>query len=257
VTGATAMVKGDQLTKIPVPNVAEAITGRLAGVQVTTSDGSPDAEILIRVRGGGSVTGSNAPLIIVDGFPVANLNEIASSDIEDINVLKDAASTAIYGSKGANGVILVTTKSAKGGKTVVSYNGFLKGKKVSRRLETLNTHDYVLYQYERLALGGIEGLKTFEDRFGVYDDIDLYKHVKADSGQDDLFARNTLSKQHNISLMGGSDQTRFALSGIYDNNAGLMATDGYERYYLNLKVEPRPVEKIEIQHECPCNRHPN
>ncbi|HPR31502.1 MAG TPA: TonB-dependent receptor [Prolixibacteraceae bacterium] len=244
VTGATSMIKAEQLTKIPVSNPAEAISGRLAGVQVTTADGSPDAEILIRVRGGGSVTGSNAPLIIVDGFPVDKLSDVATTDIEDIVVLKDAASTAIYGSKGANGVILVSTKNAKAGKTIVKYDGFMKGKKVSKRLPVLNSYDYVLYQYERYAFGGEEGISSFEGTFGVYDDIDLYQYKKARDGQEDLFGNSTLSKQHQVSLMGGTEQTKFALTGVYDNNSGLMETDGYERYYLNFKLSHKISEKL-------------
>ena len=132
-TGAVTTVKGSDLAKVPVTNVAEALTGKLAGVQITTSDGSPDAEMLIKVRGGGSITGDNSPLYIVDGFPVSSISDISSSDIEDITVLKDAASTAIYGSQGANGVILITTKGAKGGKTQVSYNMYIQGKTIRNR----------------------------------------------------------------------------------------------------------------------------
>lgn len=246
ITGATTMIKGEELTKIPVTNAAEAISGRLAGVQVTTADGSPDAEVLIRVRGGSSITGSNKPLIIVDGFPVDNLGDISVNDIEDLVVLKDAVSTAIYGSKGANGVLLVTTKSAKSGKTVVSYNGFLKASRLARKLKTLNSYQYVLFQYERLALGGEDGIKSFEDNFGVYEDIDLYQHVETFDGQEDLFGKSTFSRQHNISVMGGSDQTKFALSGIYDNNAGLMVSDGYERFYVNFKLDHKISDNLKF-----------
>ena len=128
-TGSVASVQGETLAKVPVTSTAQALTGRLAGVQITTADGSPDAEIQIRVRGGGSVTGDNSPLYIVDGFPVSSINDIAPSDIQSIDVLKDASSTAIYGSQGANGVVIITTKSAKSGKTQVSYNGYIQGKK--------------------------------------------------------------------------------------------------------------------------------
>ena len=124
VTGATSSISGSQIEKIPVTNVAEALTGKLAGVQVTTVDGTPGAETVIRVRGGGSVTQDNSPLYIVDGFPVSSINDIATSDIASIDVLKDAFSSAIYGARGANGVVIVTTKKPKGGRTVVSYNGY-------------------------------------------------------------------------------------------------------------------------------------
>ena len=112
-TGSVATVNNEALQAVPVANAQEALTGKMAGVQVTTTEGSPDAEVKIRVRGGGSITQSNDPLYIVDGFPVDGINDIPANEIEDITVLKDASSTAIYGSRGANGVILVTTKSGQ------------------------------------------------------------------------------------------------------------------------------------------------
>ena len=123
-TGSVATVSSKALAEVPVASASEALTGKMAGVQVTTSEGSPDAEVKIRVRGGGSITQSNDPLYIVDGFPVDGIGDIPATDIEDITVLKDAYSTAIYGSRGANGVILVTTKSGKSGKVNVSYNAY-------------------------------------------------------------------------------------------------------------------------------------
>lgn len=111
---------------IPINSAAEALNGRLAGVTATTAEGSPDAEIRIRVRGGMSITGDNSPLYIVDGVQVENgLSTISPQDIQSIDVLKDAAATAIYGARGANGVIVITTKSGKPGKLIVSYNGFV------------------------------------------------------------------------------------------------------------------------------------
>ena len=151
-TGSVASVGGETLAKVPVTSAAEALTGRLPGVQITTTDGSPDAEMIIRVRGGGSVTGDNSPLYIVDGFPVSNINDIAPTDIETIDVLKDASSTAIYGSQGANGVVIITTKSSKGGKTKVAYNGYMQSKRLAKRKEVLDNYEYVLANYELAAL---------------------------------------------------------------------------------------------------------
>ncbi|WP_430996804.1 TonB-dependent receptor plug domain-containing protein, partial [Klebsiella pneumoniae] len=113
-TGAVASVTGKDIAVTPVPNVAQAMQGKLTGVSVTAQDGRPGADIAIRVRGGGSVTLTNQPMILIDGVP-GNLNDIASDQIESIDVLKDAASTAIYGARGANGVVLVATKAAKAG----------------------------------------------------------------------------------------------------------------------------------------------
>ena len=112
-TGAVANINSKQLKDIPVTSASEALTGKMAGVNVVTTEGSPDADIKIRVRGGGSLSQDNSPLYIVDGFEVASISDIAPTEIESIDVLKDASSTAIYGARGANGVIIITTKSAK------------------------------------------------------------------------------------------------------------------------------------------------
>lgn len=115
-TGSVASVSGKTVSVMPVSNVAQAMQGKLPGVNITSQDGRPDAAISIRVRGGGSISQSNEPLILVDGVTVNSLNDIPSDQVESIDVLKDASSTAIYGARGANGVILVTTKGAKEGK---------------------------------------------------------------------------------------------------------------------------------------------
>ncbi len=119
-TGAIASVKGEQVAANPVSNVAQALQGRLPGVNVISQDGRPGATISVRVRGGGSITQSNEPLYVVDGFPVSSIDDIPVADIESIDVLKDASSTAIYGARGANGVILITTKSAQEERVKVS-----------------------------------------------------------------------------------------------------------------------------------------
>ena len=130
-TGSVGSVSGAKLAAVPVSSAAEALQGKIAGVQITTVDGQPGADINIRVRGATSVTQSNDPLFIVDGFQQDNINDIPPSDIASIDVLKDASLTAIYGAKGGNGVIIVTTKSAKEGKVQVSFNGRLTAAHIS------------------------------------------------------------------------------------------------------------------------------
>ena len=245
-TGAVSTVKGADLAKVPVTNVAEALTGKLAGVQITTTDGSPDAEMIIKVRGGGSITGDNSPLYIVDGFPVSSISDISSSDIEDITVLKDAASTAIYGSQGANGVILITTKSAKSGKTQVSYNMYIQGKTIRKKLDTMNPYQYVMYLYERQALQGASGISSFEKRFGAYDDLDLYKYQDGHKWQDEMFGNHDISQSHNISISGGSDKTKFTLSGTYANDNSLMEGNGYRRYNMNFKLKHELYKNLDL-----------
>lgn len=233
-TGPVATIHGSELAKIPVTSTAQALTGRLAGVQITTADGSPDAEMLIRVRGGGSITGDNAPLYIVDGFPVTSISDITPTDIEDITVLKDASSTAIYGSRGANGVILITTKNAQGGKTKVSYNGYIQGKSIAKKIDVMNPYDYVMFNYEKAALR--KDVSNFEKRFGAFEDLDLYKYQKGTDWQDEMFGNADLSQSHNISITGGTDKTKFSLSGTYSNDNSLMKDNGYSRVNLNAKL---------------------
>lgn len=235
-TGSVVSVQGETLAKVPVTSAAEALTGRLAGVQITSTDGSPDAEMVIRVRGGGSVTGDNSPLYIVDGFPVSNINDIASADIQTIDVLKDASSTAIYGSQGANGVVIITTKSAKGGKTSVSYNGYLQSKKLSKKMKVLDPYEFVMWNYELALFNGDDGLKDITKMYGYYDDYDLYKSQKGIDWQDDMFGASVLSYQHNVSINGGSDKTKFGLSATWNKNGGLMPNNDYERINVNFRL---------------------
>ena len=235
-TGSVATVTGQDLVKVPVSNVSEALTGKMAGVNITTTDGSPDAEVLIRVRGGGSITGDNTPLIVIDGFQGGKLSDISPNDIEDITVLKDASSTAIYGSEGANAVILITTKNAKAGKTQINYNGYLQTKKVSKRMDVLDTYEYVMSNYEYSALRGESALNSFYKQFGVFDDLYLYKSQEAIDWQEDLFGESTLSQSHNVSLQGGTDKTKFNLSGTYDYNSGLMPNNDFSRYSFLFKL---------------------
>ncbi|WP_088653181.1 SusC/RagA family TonB-linked outer membrane protein [Geofilum rhodophaeum] len=243
-TGSVASVAGETIAKVPVASVAQALTGRMAGVQITTADGSPDAEMIIRVRGGGSVTGDNSPLYIVDGFPVSSINDVAPGDIESIDVLKDASSTAIYGSQGANGVVMITTKSAKGGKTQVTYNGYMQVKNLSKRMDVLDPYEYVMRNYELAAFDGEDGIKNFERRFGVYEDLDLYRHMEAIDWQDDMFGADVVSQQHNVSINGGNEKTRYALSSTYNKDGGLMKNNSYERFNFNFKLNHEIADNV-------------
>ncbi|MDR0833493.1 MAG: TonB-dependent receptor [Candidatus Symbiothrix sp.] len=233
-TGAINTISGKEIVKVPVTSTAAALTGRLAGVQITTADGSPDAEIIIRVRGGGSITGDNTPLYIVDGFPVSSISDVSPTDIQDITVLKDASSTAIYGSRGANGVILITTKGAEGGKTKISYNTYFQGKELARKIDVMNPYDYIMLQYERAALKN--SVSNFEKSFGSYGDVDLYQYQKGTDWQEDMFSHAGISQSHNLSITGGTDKTKFNLSGTYVTDNSLMRNTGYNRTNLNFKL---------------------
>lgn len=148
-TGSSVSVGADELRMSPVTTAAQALAGKAAGVQIVTASGAPGADINITVRGGTSITQGTDPLYIVDGFQMENgLQNVDINDIESIDVMKDASATAIYGARGSNGVILITTKSGKSGKTEVSYNGFVSFDRLGKKLNLLGVEDYVKYQYE-------------------------------------------------------------------------------------------------------------
>ena len=243
-TGSVATVGNKALEAVPVANATEALQGKMAGVQITATEGSPDAEMKIRVRGGGSITGDNTPLYIVDGFPVESISDIPASDIEDITVLKDASSTAIYGSRGANGVILVTTKSGKEGKVSVSYNAYYSWKKMAKKLNTLSAEDYVKWQREYALLRDNESKYT--DLFGNWEDHDLYANAATNDWQDQVFGRVGHTFNHNLSISGGSDKTKFSFGYAHVNDKAIMVGSSFRRDNLSLKLNHKVNKKVTV-----------
>lgn len=246
-TGSVSSVSEKQLKDIPVSSVAEALTGKLTGVQVTTTEGSPDAEIKIRVRGGGSITQSNSPLYIVDGFAKEDIKDIAPSEIEDISVLKDASSTAIYGSRGANGVVLITTKTAKQGKLSLSYNGFVGMKEVSKTLEVLTPFQFARKQYERAVWGG--GTKVaseYETYFGNYGDIDLYNYANGTNWQNETFGNAGLTQNHSVSLSGGDKTFSYNANYSHVYDKAIMYMSNYTRDNVSLKLKYAPIKWLKL-----------
>ena len=248
-TGSVATVGSDALQAVPVANASEALTGKMAGVQVTTTEGSPDAEVKIRVRGGGSITQSNDPLYIVDGFPVETISDIPANDIEDITVLKDASSTAIYGSRGANGVILVTTKSGKAGKTKVSYNAYYSWKKIAKTMDVLSPYDYAKWQYELALLKNQnkpDKISSYTDYFGNYQDMDLYKDVDSNDWQDLIYGRTGHTFNHNININGGTDNMKYAFSYAHMDDKAIMVGSDFKRDNFSLKLNTKPTKRTTL-----------
>lgn len=244
ITGSVSSVKGQDLQQIPVSTAAEALTGKMAGVQVTTTEGSPDAQVSIRVRGGGSITQDNSPLYIVDGFPVNSISDISSSTIQSIDVLKDASSTAIYGSRGANGVVIITTKEGQTGKVSVNYNSYYGFKKVESKLTTLSVDDYVHWQYENALL--LDDLPSYEKYFGQYQDIDLYANQPGNNWYEQVFGRvgNTLNQDLNIS--GGSDKFRYSFGFAELKDREIMLGSDFKRDNVSLKLDHKASKKIDL-----------
>lgn len=244
ITGSVASVKGKDLAKIPVSTAAEALTGKMAGVQVVTTEGSPDAEINIRVRGGGSITQDNAPLYIVDGFPVNSISDIPTSTIQSIDVLKDASSTAIYGARGANGVIIITTKEGAAGKVRVNYNAYYGFKKVADHLTSLTVEDYVKWQYEYAILS--DNLDKYEKYFGLYQDIDMYAGQPSTNWYDQVFGHIGKAFNHDLSITGGSERFRYAFTYAGLRSDEIMLKSRYTRDNLSLKMDNRVNDKVAL-----------
>lgn len=231
-TGSVASVSGATMKDIPVTSAAQAIVGRMPGVQVTQTDGSPDAEIKIRVRGGGSLTQDNSPLYIVDGFPVDNINDIAPTDIASIDILKDASSTAIYGARGANGVVILTTKSGVEGKPKINYNMHYGVKNITKTLDVLDPYDYVWWQYEIMG-ANIDNMSRY---FGDSRDFDLYKEMEGTNWQDKIFGRTGTSFYNNLSVSGGSKTAKYNISLTRNDEKEIMLGSGLERTNLTIKT---------------------
>ena len=245
--GSVTSVGNEALTQVPVASVGEALAGKMAGVQVTTTEGDPDAEIKIRVRGGGSITQDASPLYIVDGFPVASISDIPASDIQSIDVLKDAFSTAIYGSRGANGVVLVTTKSGASGKISVSYNAYWGQKKMANAdaIQTGSPYDFVRNQYELSVLRD-ELEDNYVPTFGVFEDMDLYKNVEKNDWVQKVFGNVGSTFSHNLSVSGGSDKVKWTASYAHVGDDAIMLGSDFKRDNLTFKTQYKPIKQITV-----------
>jgi TonB-linked SusC/RagA family outer membrane protein len=257
---AVASVSADQIKDVPVASAAEALQGKLAGVNVTTAEGSPDAEVKIRVRGGTSLTQSNDPLYIVDGMPVSSISDIAPTDIASMDVLKDAAATAIYGAQGANGVIIITTKDANTDsedKMVfhVDYTGYVGWKRLANRVQVMDNREYMLMQYENAYLFR----KDVEEKFYPY----FIKNYDKGTGDiasllagandrvhndwlDETFGRTGFDSNHSISLSGGNKNANFNLNYTRTDNKAIMYGSDYHRNNLSLKAKFKPIKNMTI-----------
>ncbi len=233
-TGAVSSIGNKDLTSVPVSSPVEAMAGRLAGVKITIPEGNPDADVIIRVRGGGSITSDNSPLFLVDGFPVNSIADIPPSDIESIDVLKDASSTAIYGSRGANGIVLVTTKSGKKGKLSISYNAYAGIKNVASKMDVLSPYDYLMWQYELHSLRNIRD--QFTAVFGDFSGLDKYKGTEGVDWQEKVFGRTGTMFNHNLGISGGNEKIRFNFSYNHIDDKAILETSGYKRDNLSLKL---------------------
>lgn len=245
VTASVSSIGAKDLKDVPLTSAAEALNGRLAGVTASTSEGSPDANVRIRVRGGISITQNNDPLYIVDGVQVENaLNVIAPQDIQSIDVLKDAAATAIYGARGANGVIVITTKSGRPGRTIVTYNGFVGVRSLAKELKVMSPYDYVVLQYE---IAKARNDTSFARNFGTtWDTLSNYKNVTPIDWQNEIMGRTGISTTHNLSASGGNKKLTYNLGYTYNNEKPIVINSNFNRHIVNAKADYKVTSRIKI-----------
>ncbi|WP_324670519.1 TonB-dependent receptor [Hymenobacter sp. GOD-10R] len=249
-TGAVSSVSAQQLKDIPVNSAAEALTGRLAGVQLTSSEGAPGSDVRIRVRGGGSITQDNSPLYVVDGIQIENaLSVISPQDIASVDVLKDAASTAIYGARGANGVVIITTKNGIEGRTTVAYSGFAGVRRLVKTLDVLNTSEYLDLQYERASRFATD-LATFRGTYGssnyTGDTLTLARQSPFVDWQREVFGRDAFQQTHNVTVSGGGKGTVYSLSLTSNREQGIQVASDYDRKLLSFRLDNKATDKLRL-----------
>lgn len=250
-TGSVASVSGKTISATPVANVAQALQGKLPGVSITSQDGRPDAIVSIRVRGGSSISQSNEPLIIVDGVTVSSLNDIPADQVKSIDVLKDASSTAIYGARGANGVILVTTKGVQEGKGTITYNGYVKLNTPIKYMNALEPYDYLKYVWANAAANGEAYSEPFERLFGLGTNslnpggIESYKDLASDDIQEDVY-NSSVSHNHDLSVTGGTERTKLMLTVNYMDEEGMKINSYSKRANVSLKISQELLNNVDV-----------
>ena len=241
VTGAVASITSEELTKVPSGNVIESMQGQLPGVDIVRSNGSPNSSTMMLIRGARSLTASNNPLVIIDGIQFGNLAQLSPSDVESIEVLKDAASTAIYGSRGANGVILVTTKRGFGGRPSFDLNSFYGVTSITD-YPLINTGpQFVAQKREAYRTSGLWASPADDSKIFTPDQI---RAIQGNYFTDfrNLIFRDGLSQSHQLGVSAGSERTQAYLSFGLVDETGILRNDQMRRYALRVNVDQKLTE---------------
>lgn len=239
-TGAIGIVDMDDMQKAPVSSFEAALAGRVAGVQVTSQNGKPGSEININIRGVGSISQSNSPLFVIDGVAMEDPDNslITPDNIKSISILKDASSTAIYGARGSNGVVVITTKRGKKGGAKVSYSGNYGVNKPVKFMKLLSPYEFV---------------KVISDHYGAEDNpylvngltLEDYRYVIGTDWQTELL-RNGTQQNHYIRLYGGSEGTLYSISGNILDEEGIVINSGYKRYQGKMTLDQDVGDKVTV-----------
>lgn len=259
-TGSIASIKSEDLKSVKATTADEFVQGRVSGLLLTQTSGQPGGATSVRIRGSSSINASNEPLYVIDGFPVENsstnasagvaegpslnaLSTLSSSDIESIDVLKDASATAIYGSRGANGVIIITTKRGSSGQAQINYDTYVGFSNVTKKLDLLNASQFAFYYNEANYNG------TGDPRF--YSNPTAWG--EGTDWQNEIF-RSAVTRSHDLSIKGGNNDIKYAISGSYLNQEGIIVGSDFERYNLRLNLDIRATKKLSIENTTSLSR---
>lgn len=253
VTGSLVSVDVKDMTKAPVGNFTEMLAGRASGVVVTFVDGQPGSMPNIVIRGANSITQDNSPLWVIDGFPLEKPDNgmLNPSDIESMEVLKDASATAIYGARGANGVILITTKKGKLGAPIITFNAYFGEQNILKTMKLMNSYDFVQYQNERdVASNNLvtntTGQQTItESQYMKFSTMDAYKNIQATDFQSLMF-RPADIKNYDLSIGGGTEQTKYMFSGNMLDQKGVTINSGFSRYQGRFSLDQTVNPKLKV-----------
>jgi len=237
VTGAVSSVKGDEMIQLPTMRVDQALQGRAAGVSVQNTDGQPGGNVTIRVRGGNSILGGNNALVVIDGLQGGNINNLNPNDIESVEILKDASATAIYGARGANGVILISTKKGVVGKPVISYSVNYGTQSLSHKLDLLNPNQFAqkVDDYAASQNGTVNSPITPVLPFTAAQ-VAAFKNGGGTDWQNAIY-RAAIIQNHQLSISGGTENIRYFVSGGFMDQQGLVVNTKYSRFTLRSNLD--------------------
>jgi len=250
-TGAVASVKMTEIAQTPISSIDQGLAGRAPGVMVTQTSGMPGAVASIRVRGSSSLQGGNEPLYVIDGFPVyagtgfgqtggkAQLSGLATinpDDIQSMEILKDAAATAIYGARAANGVVLITTKSGQKGRDIISFSASYGVQNVSKKIDVMNAQDYAALVNEAYIWGDGATSKNGQPFYNAAQMADIAKLGKGTDWQDEIFQQG-VTQNYQLNIAGGDDKTIYSISGGYSDEKGIIRSSDFKRYSARLNLD--------------------
>jgi TonB-linked SusC/RagA family outer membrane protein len=236
-TGSVSQVKSDQINAFPTTSVMQSLSGRASGVQVMQNTGAPGDGISIRIRGTNSLQGNNEPLYVIDGFPTSDASLVNNSDIESIEILKDASATAIYGSRGANGVVLITTKKGKVGKTEVNVESSYSSQTLRKKLKFMNAKEYATLYNEQAV----------NDNVAPFFSQDYIDSLGAGFDWQDLVFYTAPMKTLSVNINGGTEKTQFSITGSTIDQQGIIKGSEYSRYSLDFNIHHTISKKLNVR----------